>query len=281
MSAIILVLLIGSALGHAIWNALSKQVEEKDAFFTVINGIAVVVYFPVAMYLYRSHPIPAIAAFGMFGSLICELIYFYGLAKAYKQLPLSYAYPIVRGLSPLVSTILSFFLGTAITILGFLGIFIIITGIFIMQVSGKLQVEPGSRWAFLAGIANGVAITFDSWGASLMSGVLFKYVVFIGIFIGKVWMDSRQDIKWGSYKRLLKLYPGKAIIGGILTFGVNAIAQYALQTTPVGYVSATRELSIAFGVLIGWLFFREKLSLKRVLGILAVVFGVIIIKLGG
>lgn len=281
LSSFILVLLICSALGNAIWNAISKQIEEKDNFFTLIIGVSVVLYFPLAIYLIYHHPIPLIALIGMLGSTVCELIYFYALARAYEQLSLSFAYPIIRGLSPLVATIVSFFLGIAITWLGFIGILIIVLGIFFMQESWKFRIEAGSRWAFIAGIINGFAVSIDSWGATLMSGVLFKYVVFIGIFLGKLVMNQKQVRGLHTYVQLFRAYPNKVIIGGVLTFGANAISQFALQTIPVGYVSATRELSIAFGVLIGLLFFQEQLKYKQLVGILSLLLGVILIKTGG
>jgi drug/metabolite transporter (DMT)-like permease len=278
LSGVILCLLLVSALGHACWNAVSKQVEEKDIFFTLILGLAVLIYFPLGIYLLLHYPIPPKAFLYMAGSTSCELIYFFALARAYRQLPFSYAYPIVRGLGPLASTILSFFLGVSLTWLGLSGIGIVVTGILLMQFSGKFSWQTGSGWAFLAGIINGCAITFDSMGAVMTSGILFKYLVFIGICLGKVIIDR---VPLQEYKRIFLLYPTKAIIGAILTFGVNAATQYALQSTPVGYVSATRELSIAFGTLIGWFIFKEKIKNNQYIGIVLLVLGILLIKIGG
>ncbi|MCH5585778.1 EamA family transporter [Shimazuella sp. AN120528] len=278
MTGYILSLLLISALGHAGWNAISKQVTEKDTFFTIIIGLAVILYLPLAIYLLLQQPIPWEAYFYMAGSTICELIYFWGLAHAYRQLPFSYAYPIVRGLGPLVSTFLSFFLGAALTWIGFGGILLVVAGILLMQFSGKFTLETGAGWAFLAGAINGGAITFDSMGAAMMSGMLFKYIVFIGILLGKMMMDR---ISFREYKRVFLLYKGKAVVGALLTFGANAVTQFALQSTPVGYVSATRELSIAFGTLIGWLFFKEELKKNHYIGIGILILGILLIKLGG
>ncbi|WP_028776927.1 EamA family transporter [Shimazuella kribbensis] len=278
MSGVILSFLFIAALGHAGWNAISKQVEEKDIFFTLILGLAVLIYMPLAIYLLLEHPIPPKAFLYMAGSTSCELIYFFALARAYKQLPFSYAYPIVRGLGPLASTVFSFFLGVSLTWLGLGGIATVVIGILLMQYSGKLSWQVGSGWAFLAGIINGCAITFDSMGAVMMSGILFKYMVFIGICLGKVIMNR---VSVHEYKRVFLFYRTKAIIGAVFTFGANAATQYALQTTPVGYVSATRELSIAFGALIGWFFFKEKIKHNQYIGIALLLLGILFIKIGG
>jgi drug/metabolite transporter (DMT)-like permease len=278
LTGFVLILLVVAAFAHAGWNAISKQVLEKDVFFTLITGVAIVLYFPIACYLFLQHSIPPKAIVYMLGSTACELIYFYGLARAYQALPFSYAYPIVRGLGPLVSTILSFLLGISLTAWGIVGILIVVVGILMMQFRGRFILQTGAGWAFIAGSINGCALTFDSMGAVMMSGILFKYVVFIGIFIGKIIMDKKP---FPVYYKAFCSYPGKAVIGGLFTFGANAATQYALQSTAVGYVSATRELSIAFGVLIGWLFFKEEIQKNQYIGILLLIIGIFLIKIGG
>lgn len=278
MTGFILLILIISALGHACWNAISKHVEEKEAFFTIIIGLAIVLYLPLAIYIGFHHSIPTRTYPYMAGSTICELVYFWSLARAYRQLPFSYAFPIVRGLGPLVSTILSFFLGVSLTWIGFGGIFFVVGGILLLQFSGRFSLQKGTFWAFLAGAFNGGAITFDSLGAGMMSGVLFKYLVFIGIVLGKLTMDR---ITIYEYKRVFLSHYRKAVIGALFIFGTNAVAQYALESTPVGYVSATRELSIVFGTLIGWIFFKEELRRNHYLGIGILIAGIFMIKFGG
>jgi drug/metabolite transporter (DMT)-like permease len=267
-----------SALGHACWNAISKHVEEKEAFFTIIIGLAVLLYLPLAVYMWTHQSIPNRAFLYMAGSTICELVYFWSLARAYRQLPFSYAFPIVRGMGPLVSTFVSFFLGVSLTWIGYGGILSVVGGILLLQFSGRFSLQNGAMWAFLAGAFNGGAITFDSLGAGLMSGVLFKYLVFIGMLLGKLMMDR---ISIFEYKRVFLSNKYKAVIGALFVFGANAVTQYALESTPVGYVSATRELSIAFGVLIGWLFFKEKLRVNHYWGIVLLIAGIFMIKFGG
>ncbi|WP_289141944.1 EamA family transporter [uncultured Brevibacillus sp.] len=54
MSTTILLILLFAAVCHAIWNALSKKIEERDAFFTLILGASVILYFPLAVYLWHT-----------------------------------------------------------------------------------------------------------------------------------------------------------------------------------------------------------------------------------
>jgi drug/metabolite transporter (DMT)-like permease len=173
-----------------------------------------------------------------------------------------------------VATVLSFLLGVVITGWGALGILVVVLGILAMQYSGKFVWTAGVSWALLAGAFNGVAMTFDSLGAALMPAVLFKYFVFIGMVLGKIALERHS---FRVYLHAFRSYPAKAILGSILIFGANGLAQFALQSTPVGYVAATRELSIIFAAFIGWLCFREKIKSNQWLGIILLLVGVFLI----
>ena len=86
---------IFAAVCHAIWNALSKKIEERDAFFTLILGASVILYFPLAVYLWQTSSFPPGAIKWLLLSICSEVLYFVALGKAYKTNHLSYAYPIL------------------------------------------------------------------------------------------------------------------------------------------------------------------------------------------
>jgi len=66
-----------------------------------------------------------------------------------------------------------------------------------------------------------------------------------------------------SYLSLLKRYRWETIAGGLLVFVSNSFAVYAMETTPVTYIAAVREVSIVFAALIGILFLKEKVGLVK------------------
>ena len=84
-------------------------------------------------------------------------------------------------------------------------------------------------WVFLAGSFSACSSIVDGMGASMMSGLLFKYFVFFGMFAGKWIIDRRAEIKV-SYVALIKRYPWHTLAGGLFVFVSNSLAVYAMQT---------------------------------------------------
>ncbi|MFD1673480.1 EamA family transporter [Alicyclobacillus fodiniaquatilis] len=287
MTYTVLLLLILSAVGHASWNAISRRVSNRDAFFTLITIIAIAIYIPLAVYLGCKYHIPLAALGWVLGSAIFQVIYFITLAKAYRVAPLISVYPVARGTSPLLASLFSIVISQIpVNALACSGIALIVCGIFFINQTGFNIINlratffnPGVIWAFLTGACTAMYTIFDAQGAQVVSGILFAYMVYIGTAIGKIIVD-RKLTPGVSYIALFKQFPTASIIGGFLIFGVNATVLYCLQTTPVAYVSAVREVGIVFTALIGIIWFKEKLGIVKWGSIFAILTGIILIKIG-
>ncbi|MGZ4163733.1 MAG: EamA family transporter, partial [Tumebacillaceae bacterium] len=83
-----------------------------------------------------------------------------------------------------------------------------------------------------------------------------------------------------SYIAILKRHPIASLVAGVLVFGANSVAVYAMQSTSVAYVAAVREMSIVFASLIGLIWLKEKISTVKWVSIVLIVCGVVLIKLG-
>ncbi|WP_286228739.1 EamA family transporter [Neobacillus mesonae] len=287
MSNTILLIIMFAAVCHAIWNAIGKKIEEREAFFTLILGASVILYLPLAVYLLQTEAFHLKAYKWAILSTISETLYFYALGRAYLTGNLSNAYPILRGTAPIAATMLSFiFLGVTISVLGFIGILVIIIGILYINqqtfsVSGIASKFKGNfhnlKWVFLTGTFSALSSVLDGMGAALMSGLLFKYLVYLGMFIGK-WLIDRILRVEVSYLSLIKKYPIQLLIGGLFVFISNALAVYAMETTPITYVATVREISIVFAALIGVIWLKEEVNYVKWIAILMIVLGVGIIK---
>ncbi|MDN3016924.1 DMT family transporter [Paenibacillus sp. BSR1-1] len=287
MSNTILSILLIAAVCHAIWNALGKKVEEREAFFTLILGASVILYLPLAIFLLHTGDFAVKAYKWAIFSTISETLYFFALGKVYQSITLSNAYPILRGTAPIVATVLSLiFFGINVTLMGIAGIIIIICGIlFINQqklsITGALGMFKGNfhhlKWVFMAGSLSALSSVLDGMGAAQMSGILFKYFVFVGMFLGKLTIDRVTKLEV-SYFPLVKKYPIPLIVGGLFVFISNASAVYAMETTPVTYVAAVREISIVFAALIGLIWLKEKINFVKWASIFIIVAGVMVVK---
>jgi drug/metabolite transporter (DMT)-like permease len=67
--------------------------------------------------------------------------------------------------------------------------------------------------------------------------------------------------------------------GGIIAMTAYSIVILAFRYLPIAMVSALRELSSIFAVLIGWLFMREKLTARRMLACALVTAGAVLIRI--
>jgi drug/metabolite transporter (DMT)-like permease len=287
MSDSVLFLLICASAGHAIWNALSRKVSERDQFYTIIIVIAVIVYAPIAIHLSLTTQFPMAALPWLIGSILAEIIYFIFLAKAYKKGTFLTVYPVARGSAPLITTIFSFLLlDKSIGSIAFAGIILVVLGILLINQT-KLTVamfqsilkSPGTGSALLTGICTATYSVCDSEGAVVMSPILYKYVVFTGLCIGKLIIDhSPIQSQKQSYAAIFKKYRYRAVIGGFLIFGVNAIVVYTMKFTPVALVATVRELSIVFASIIGVLWLKEKLTIPKIVSISLIIAGVLLIR---
>ena len=61
--------------------------------------------------------------------------------------------------------------------------------------------------------------------------------------------------------------------------GAYAIAIWAMTHALIGLVTALRETSILFAVLIGWIFFAERMALGKSVAAVLIVAGVILTRL--
>lgn len=54
-----------------------------------------------------------------------------------------------------------------------------------------------------------------------------------------------------------------------------------MTMAPLAYVAPTREVGMMIGVVVGGLLLKERLSIKRVMGVIGMTLGVIMIGFGG
>jgi len=112
LNLIALLLILISAVIHALWNFLTKQSRDKLSFIWWSMLAILFIYFPLFLwYLRQSSPFlnenwfwPILS--GFFQAVYCAL-----LALAYEQGDLSIIYPLSRGSAPVFITIGAILLG--------------------------------------------------------------------------------------------------------------------------------------------------------------------------
>ena len=274
--SVLFIVLLGALL-HASWNALVKSSTDKTLDTALIHVLCSLLALPVCLYVGPPSPEswPYILA-----SLVVHVGYYFALAGAYKHGDLGLTYPLMRGTAPMLVALASMaVLGEALTPWGWLGVVLICGGVLLLG-SGAALVQ--NRKAVLFALSNAVLIAIytvvDAQGARL-SGNVAQYVALLFALDGwpfalMVFMQRKGQV-WPYVRQRWPVAAG----GAVASLGSYAIALWAMTLAPVAMVAALRETSILFAVLIGWLFFAEKISRAKALAALVIIFGVLLTRL--
>jgi drug/metabolite transporter (DMT)-like permease len=94
-----LVLALGSAVLHAVWNLLLGRARDVQAATAATFVLSVAIALPFALVWW--HADPSVWPYALASSLL-ETVYVIALALAYRRSEVSFVYPITRGLAPVL-----------------------------------------------------------------------------------------------------------------------------------------------------------------------------------
>ena len=275
---IVLLILFAAAL-HASWNILLKSESESltNTVLIVAGSAAIgLVFLPFV-------PLPLKSCWPYLGaSVVIHIVYFSLLLLAYKKGEMSFVYPLMRGLPPVLTAIAaSILLSESLSLRGWLGIALVSGGALMLtadfRFSKGFQLAPVAL-AFLNAIVIVIYTLVDAQGARL-SGNAFSYtgwklfLLALFIFLAIPIIEGRK-----IFYRMAKDWK-KSLIGGACTFGSYGIALWAMTLAHVALVAALRETSILFGTVFSVFILKERINWIRGLSITFIVAGAIAIKM--
>ena len=198
---------------------------------------------------------------------IVHTIGFLFVLKGVLLLPLSIVYPVLFT-SPLMLLVLShFFLSDNINIIRVLAILMGFLGVVISAEPFGANVVPffGVFFVFLGAFC--IAITHlitrkYNHLTSSYSAAFFSMLVSVIIFLFSI----KFHIEVMTFSDLSLSFLGGVFAG----LGISAVI-YGSQTLPSSVFGLTSYIQIIFGVLLGWIVFRELPTLYNYLGILIVI----------
>jgi drug/metabolite transporter (DMT)-like permease len=284
LSSGVLVAVLGAAALHALWNSLVKSASDKFLSSAVVAlwcGVAAVV---AALVL----PRPAAVAFPFIvASAIIHIVYFMLVGQLYRSADLSVAYPIMRGLAPLIAAVIALAtLGEAPAPIASLGVLALVGGVLAMGASGLAHGRIDRRTVVVA-LANSAVIAIysviDGQGARLSgAGSAFAFAY-------NSWADALTAL---SYLPIILFLRGRAVvatfaqdwrrglIGGLAAFFGYAIVIWAMTRAPIATVAALRETSVVFAAIIGVVALGEPFHAQRAIAVLVILAGVILLRIG-
>jgi drug/metabolite transporter (DMT)-like permease len=284
MPILAIVLLLSSAVLHALWNLLLKQSPEKYVAMgwqVIISGVISIVFLfftglpPRSMWLFAGI------------SMALEAIYFVLLSFAYSDHDFSLVYPIARGTAPALVVLWSLlFLHEIPSAGGLIGIVIIICGLviigspsFLQSHEDKLQFK-GIAIALLIALVISIYTLID--GFAVKHGPALPYG--LSMFVLVPVLTSPVIVRHYGWERIIegrRWQPARLILVGFLGVIAYLFALFAYSIAPVNYSEAIREVSVVIGAFAGWQFLGEKLGKIRVIGAVVIFMGIVLIAVFG
>ncbi len=269
---------LGAGFLHALWNAMLKASggDPQLDMALIVAGTCV-----VAAACLPFVPAPAGAAWPyMAASAIVHFGYYVTLAGAYRRGDLSFAYPLMRGVAPLIVTLLGIlFLGEHPSSSTLTGIVLISLGILVIAwYAGGRHTAASAGWALANAVIIAMYTLVDGAGARA-SGSAAGYVVWLCFLEGFPYLGWIAATRGRAALAYLTPRWRRGIAGGAASLAAYGIALWAMTRAPVAVVAALREVSVLFAAAIGAIVLKEGFGWKRMAGAAAVVAGVAALRL--
>ena len=278
MTGLVFSSVVFAALLHAGWNALVKTGQNKQSGMLLLTLAHA--FFGLCILPFVSLP-QGTAWLWLIASGLIHMFYQLFLGLAYERGDLSRVYPIARGAAPMIVLIVSLSFGIdSLRGLDLLGILVLGLGIVLMA-HGVFSSGEDRRLIPLAlGSAAATAgySLVDGMGARVMGDALAYvswFLVLSAVFYTPVILALRG-------RSVLPRGGGQIALGllaGFASFIAYALVVWAMTKAPIALVTALRESSILFAMLLGWLFFRDTMGPTKILAGLVIVAGVILTRL--
>lgn len=278
METFVVLLVLLSALLHATWNAFLHLSEDR----VWLLGMMAMPYLVVSAIGVLVLPMPAPAAWPyIFASAVLEWGYLLALIRAYRSGDFGQIYPIARGMSPMLVFIGALvFAGETLKPLAALGVALVSTGIVSLAFRRGMRFSGESvPFALLTGLFIATYSVVDGIGARVAGNGL-SYIMWVYL----IWNIPQFLLAWHWRGGAKGLFIGRTLVVKGIASGVLALAAYCLiieayRYLPIAMVSALRELSSIFAVLIGCVFMGEKLTRRRILACALVTLGAVLIRI--
>ncbi len=271
-----LLVILAAAL-HALWNFAAKKASGNLSVIWVGLVLATIAIIPLLFFLspeqiFVTKAWPFILATG-----IIHAVYFFAVAKAYEHGDISVVYPIARG-SGIAGTamIACLLLQEKISSAGIVGILLISLGILLLGLT-NIQQKRGIFFSLLvAATIIGYSIV-DKLGVGIIHPLsyIFGMVLLTTIFLAPYMLINKRQELLLAMKNMKKY----SLIIGLGSGGTYLIILFVFQMAPVSYVVAARELAVAIGALLGFIFLKEQFSAQKLLGIMGILIGMILIRM--
>ncbi|MGH7016470.1 MAG: EamA family transporter [Caulobacteraceae bacterium] len=254
-------MMLVSAGAHAAVNAAFKAGGDKMASRALIDLSSGVFIVPLALW----SPLPTGAWIWLAGSGATHLVYLFALVRTFEQADMILAYPIFRGIAPVLTAIgaVAIFgepMGSAVEV----GVVLVSLGVLATAL-GRHMDARSLAWAIFTGAAIATYTVIDAHGVkqapTAASYIAWSFLI-DGALIGGLFAVIRGPIFLRTVRRQWRS-GALAGAGSIVSYGL-ALAAFRIGATP--RLAALRETSVLFAIAFAALFLKERASFSRLSG---------------
>lgn len=274
-----LVLILVSAVVHAIVNVLTKRAEDKYAMRLLIGVFSAVLVAPVLFFVPLPH---GIAIWFLVGTAFVHAVYELLLVKSYESAAFSAVYPVARGTGPLFTA-----LGAILLLhehappVELVGIVLVCGGVIAIGLSHRATdgANVGLFYALGTGLTIGIYTLIDASGVRSVE-LPFTYVLWFFVAHGVSVLFTAPGIRGMAVVREARRQWRLGVVTAALSVVTYGSAMLAYRFGATAQLAALRETSVLFGTALAMSFLGELMTLRRWLAALVIVSGAILLQIG-
>ena len=280
MSTAVFLAVLLAALLHAGWNALVKVGADKHASMAAV----VLGHVPLALLVLPFVPAPAAESLPwLVAGVALHLGYQLFLIAGYRAGDLTQVYPIARGSAPLIVAAVSVgALGVTLGRVELLAVVLIGGGVASLALVRRADGARNPRAVATALGTGGFIAAYslvDGTGARVAGTALgyWSWAALGNAAAFTAWTAVARPGLLGALARdRTTLLAGLA--GGTASYLAYALVVWAFVHAPIALVSALREVSIVFALVIGTVWLKERLDLAKVASTAVTISGAVLLR---
>ena len=269
-----------AAICHALWNFQVKRSADPYLGMTSV----VIGHVPFGILALSLSPALAQSAWSyVFAGALLHTGYQVFLLNSYRFGDLSQVYPLARGAAPLITAIVSFLLlGEHYERFQIVALCIIGTGIISLAFTAAQKgTKRQSTTVLLALVTAGFISSYsivDGMGARI-GGTAIGFYGSLTIINSFIFTGIVAKIRPGLVTEVLRHHIPGALCGGGISFLAYGLVVWSFTKAPIALVTALRETSVIFALLLGILVLKEKLTWLKASAVILTVTGVILLRI--